>query len=79
MSNVHQPFKILWILEYYNGIHFSLQPFYAFSEEDVEQQIQRWIERQLPCQIVRESLRAFPGGFKFGMSDWPGKIPTATE
>jgi hypothetical protein len=67
------------MLEYYNGVYYSLQPFYALSEEDVERQVQEWIERQLPTKIVRESLRAFPGGFKIYTSELPGKIPATTS
>jgi hypothetical protein len=67
--------RTLWILAYYNGAHCSLRPFYALSEDDAENQVQAWIEQQLPSKIVRESLRAFPGGFKFGTGELPGKIP----
>ncbi len=75
MSEETQSYKTLWILSYHNGVHYSLKPFYGLSQEDVEKQVQEWIEQQLPCKIVRESLRAFPGGFKFVMSELPGKIP----
>ena len=66
--------RTLWILAYYNGTYYSLKAFYALSADDAEHQVQAWIEQQLPCKIVRESLRAFPGGFKFAMSELPGKI-----
>jgi hypothetical protein len=79
LSEDTQLFRILWMLEYYNGVYYSLQPFYALSQEDVERQVQEWIERQLPTKIVRESLRAFPGGFKICMNELPGKIPIITS
>ncbi len=75
MSEETQSYKTLWILAYHNGTSYSLKPFYARSEEDVEQQVQAWIEQQSPGKIVRESLRAFPGGFKLAMSELPGRIP----
>ena len=75
MSEETHSYKSLWILAYHIGTYYSLKPFYARSEDDVEQQIQEWIEQQSPTKIVRESLRAFPGGFKLGMSDLPGRIP----
>ena len=75
MSEETQLYKTLWILTYHNGTYYSLKPFYARSEDDVEQQVQDWIEQQSPVKIVRESLRAFPGGFKLAMSELPGRIP----
>jgi len=79
LSEDIQLFKTLWMLEYYNGSYYSLQPFYALSQEDVEKQVQEWIEQQLPTKITRKSLRAFPGGFKIFMSELPGKIPVTTR
>ena len=74
MSEETQSYKTLWILAYHNGTYYSLKPFYAGSADDVEQQVQEWIEQQSPVKIVRESLRAFPGGFKLAMSELPGRI-----
>ncbi len=67
--------RTLWILAYYNETYYSLKPFYARSEADAEHQVQAWIEQQLPSRIKPESLRCFPGGFKFGTSELPGIIP----
>ncbi len=56
--------KILWMLECceYNNFWYELVLFYATSEQDAEDQAQRWI-RQAPRSLVRVGLRAYPRGF----------------
>ena len=45
------------------GCHaHRLVPFYAISEEDADNQAQRWLSEQ-PYPMVYLSLRNFPGGF----------------
>lgn len=69
------PTKMLWILEYTEGDGYwcKLVPFYAVSEQDAEQQVQKWIE-QRPYKIVRTGLRPYPQGFRIHREMLPGKI-----
>ena len=69
------PEKMLWLLECTegDGDWSKLVPFYALSEQDAEQQTQKWIE-QYPYKIVRTGLRAYPQGFRMRLRTLPGKI-----
>lgn len=63
-SHHPEPVKTLWMLVCHTQGNdtYQLVPFYAFSEEDAEQQVQHWLSKQ-SCSTARISLRSFPDGF----------------
>jgi len=67
--------KMLWMLicHNYDTDWDELIPLYATSQEDAENQAQRWIS-QTKRPLARIELRPYPRGFTLSREELPGRI-----
>ena len=77
MTVQDEPARTLWMFEYWNSYTYILKQFYAFSEEDVEEQVRAFVEQQGVDRVRRMALTHFPYGFRAQFSELPGKISVA--
>jgi hypothetical protein len=72
MSEKIQYLRTLWLLACSDSICDHLQPFYALSEKDAQQQALQWLKQRPALKCI--SLHHYPRGFLLQHEIMPGQL-----